>query len=59
MFIDVRERGGAREKRERDQYERETLIGCLPRDQTHNVGMCPDWGSNPKPFGVRHNASTI
>ena len=26
---------------------------CTPTgDQTHNLGMCPDWGLNLQPFGV-------
>ena len=31
-------------------------INALTRDQTHNLGMCPDWESNLKPFGVQNNA---
>ena len=33
---------------------------CIPaRDRTHNLGMCPDQGSNPQPFGVQNDAPTI
>ena len=58
MFIDFRERG-----RERGNIDvRETSIVascmCLTGDPTHNLGMCPDQGLNPQPFGVWDNAPT-
>ena len=28
------------------------------RDQTCNLGICPDWDSNPQPFGVKDEAPT-
>ena len=31
-----------------------TLTGAW----TRNLGMCPDWGSNPQPFGLQDNAPT-
>ena len=55
-----RERKGERETL---IWERETSVGCLPYapgpcighawtgEQTHNLGMCPDWDSNLPPFG--------
>ena len=65
MFILER---GSKEGRETKGYreterEKKTLMGWPPahartRDQTHNLGMCPDWESNPQPFGARGNAST-
>ena len=44
-----------------NQCEKETLIGFSPihaptRDQTHNLGMCPDQELNPPPFGVQDDA---
>ena len=56
MCIDFREEWG--------QRERERNISRLPpvraptRDQTHNLGMCPDRVSNLQPFGVRDDAPT-
>ena len=46
-----------------NQCERETSIGCLlvftpTEDQTCNLGICPDWESNPRPFGPWNNAPT-
>ena len=71
MFIDFGERGGGwRKRREGErETERETLmwegnIDWLPPictstgDQTHNLGMCPDWGSDLQPFGVWDHAPT-
>ena len=50
-------------ERERNIDVRETVIGLPPvhaptRNQTHNLGMCPDWESNPQPFGVWDDAPT-
>ena len=68
MFIDFREEGGERETEgegERDsKTERgtDTSMGCFPllpqpeikpRDQSHNLGMCPDQKSNQQPCGVQ------
>ena len=44
-------------ERETLMWER-TSINCLlihtpTRDQTLNLGMCPDWESNPQPFGLQ------
>ena len=55
FFIAFRERGSGEEKRETDCFERETSIGCLlvrtlTRDQTCNLGMCPNWELNLLPF---------
>ena len=47
-----------KKKRERniDVREKHWLVAspiCAPtRDQTHNLGMCPDWESNPRPSGL-------
>ena len=43
--------------REMDVYL--TSIGCAPtRYRTYNLGMCPDQGLNPHPFGAKDNAPT-
>ena len=32
---------------------------CTPMgDQTHNLGMCLSWESNPQPFGMWDNTPT-
>ena len=44
-----KDRGGGRER------ERHQLVAshtALTGDQTHNLCFCPEWGLNPKPFGV-------
>ena len=49
-------------ERQRDWCERETSTGCLSYtltgDRIHSLGMCPDWESNPRTFGLQHNAPT-
>ena len=57
MLIDLRERRREREREgEKYQYERSIdrllLIRALTRDQTHSLGMCPDWESNLWCFGL-------
>ena len=53
-----------REKGREGERKRERNIHLLPaihtptRDQTHNPGMCTDWGSNPKLFGAQDQALT-
>ena len=53
-----REREGGREREREGGREGEREIGQLPlihtrtRDPTCNLGLCPDWGLNPQPFGV-------
>ena len=59
IFTDFREEERQRE-RKKHQYKRNT--DWLPptcdqtRDQTPNLGMCPNRGSNPQPFSVWDNA---
>ena len=60
MLTDFRERGreGERERTSM-QYgsiKRFPFIHALTRDQAQNLGMCPDWESNPQPFGVWDDA---
>ena len=59
------EKGRRDRERERDrQTDRQTdidhlpLIHALTRDQTCNLGTCPDWELNPQPFGVHDDALT-
>ena len=39
------------------ERERNTMCGCFSRTPTEhlacNPGMCPDWGSNYRPFGLQ------
>ena len=65
MLLNFRERGREGETEgETHRCERETSVG-LPfmhtptRDQTRNLGMCPDWELNPQPFGVWGNAHQL
>ena len=68
-WFSMREEGGEREREKRRKRERERDIivrninWFLPirsptRDQTCNLGMCPDWESNPQTFGVWDDAPT-
>ena len=43
--------GGMERERERNIYQL-LLIGSPTGDETRNLGICPDWGLNPQPFGV-------
>ena len=36
----------------REKHRSAVPMRASPRDPTHNLGMCPDWGSNPQHFGV-------
>ena len=62
MFIDFRKIEGKRGEREK---ERETVVWekhwlplvCNPtRYRTPNLGNCPDWEWNLRPFGIRDSA---
>ena len=44
-------------EREREFYWL-PLVGSSTGDQTCNLGMCPDWESNPQHFGVWNNTPT-
>ena len=64
-FLLLLEREEEREReRGREMDVKERNIDCLPSvraptgDRTHNLGMCPDWGSNPQTFGVQDNTPT-
>ena len=68
IFFIERRRVVVGEGGERDK-ERKALMGekntdWLPPvhawawEQTVNLGICPDWESNPQPFSVRDNAPT-
>ena len=63
FFIVTRQEGREAEKGEKYHCEREISIGCLlicvpTGDQTHNLGMCPDWELNPGHFGLWDDATT-
>ena len=32
------------------------MCGCLSHARTRNLGMCPDWESNHRPFGSQSSA---
>ena len=49
-----RERKGEREV-EKHQCVREVSMGCL---LTYNLGTCPDWESNQRPFGSQASAQS-
>ena len=56
MLIDLRERGRGGGERESDRNidvrEKHQLVASHKcPDQTRSLGMCPDWESNPQPFG--------
>ena len=56
MFIDLKERG-----REKHWCEKHLLLPPIhtpTRDQTRNLGMCPDWQLNSQPFAVQDDAPT-
>ena len=58
LFDVFLERGEGREKERRDASMQERNITQLPlertptRNQTHNLGMCPDQESNQQPFAL-------
>ena len=66
MFMDLRERGRERQTdKARETSMWEWNIDLLPYshtcpnwDGTCNLGMCPDQGWNPQPFGVWDDAPT-
>ena len=72
MFIDFKqflklclflERGKREKERESNinmQDTSDSVASCPPPtgDLACNPGMCPDWESNPQPFGAPDNAPT-
>ena len=57
MLIDFRERGreGERERKKIDvgeKHDQLPLICALMGDGTCNLGMCPDWELNPRPYSL-------
>ena len=65
MFIDFRERGRERERERQniDVKEKHWLVAsCTHPDQEsnlgYNLGLCPNLGLNPQPFGVWNKAPT-
>ena len=55
MFFRNRGREGGRQT---DRHQSVAFHTILNEDQTRNLGMCPDWGSNYDGFGVRADAPT-
>ena len=58
MFTDFRERAGGERVREREKHRCKRETHTPTRDQTHDLGMCPNWELNPQSFGVWDNALT-
>ena len=68
MFTDFREKEKERKterNRERQRNievrEKHQMVASRTHpdwDQTYNRGTCPDWGSNPQPFGVWDDTPT-
>ena len=50
------ERGKAREREGERNIDRLPLVYAPTRDHTCNLGMCPDWESNLRSFGLQGNA---
>ena len=64
LILEKEEGRGRKEGREEGRRERERIIDWLPpigtltKDQTCNLGTCPDQELNPWPFGVWDDAPT-
>ena len=60
LLILERKRGREREKEKRPCEKHWLVAAYTPQtgDQTRNLGMCPDQGLNPQPFGVQDDAPT-
>ena len=62
IFIDSWESGRGRERARTSVWERNInwllFVGVPTGNQTHNLGMCPDWESNPQSLGVQDNTPT-
>ena len=52
-----------REWEGREKEQRESMCGCLLRtpngDLACNPGMCPDWESSQRPFGLQADTQSI
>ena len=57
MCIDFRDKG-KEGKRERNISRLPPTLTLTPGDQTHNLGMCPDWESITQHFGLQVDATT-
>ena len=61
FFIDFRERGRGEIEGNmgvRENISRLPPVNALTRDQTHHLGMGPDWELNPQSFGAWDDAPT-
>ena len=58
LFI-FTERGGEGKEKEGKKHQC-VVASCTPHagDLACNPGMCPDWGSNPRPFGSQSRAQS-
>ena len=66
MILEREEGEGGEKERERERERKKSMgernvdqlppVCTLTRDRTHNLGMCPDQGSNLQPFGVQNDA---
>ena len=57
-MFDFRGRGKEVERERKRNIDQSPPAHSLTRDQTHNLGACPDQGWNPKTSGVWDNAPT-
>ena len=48
-----REEGRERETLMSEKHDQLPFVRTQTRDQTHNLGVCPDQESNPQPFSYR------
>ena len=53
-------RGRGREGKREGEKHQCVVASCLPPtgDLAHNPGMCPDWESNQRPFGLQAHAQS-
>ena len=58
-FLERKGVGGRERERERERNIDWLSPICTPtRDWTHNLGMCPDWESNPQPLSAQDSDPT-
>ena len=63
MLIDFRDKGQEGEREGNIKVKRNIdwlpLLCVQTRDQTSNLGMCPNYESNPQPFGLWDDTEPI
>ena len=62
MLIDFNKEGSEREGERKEREEKKNIDGlpviCAPTgNRARNLGVCPDWKSNPRSFGVQGQCS--